>query len=182
MQWYVCTHPSSFRCFAHVGLSENFGQSPLCSTAGPRGPSIPCTRVCLCNPQPPIHLSLPALLFAWGFYVFAFFFFFLRATPTAYGGSQARGWIGARAPICIHLSFKGHTCGIWTFPGLGSNWSRSRRPTPQPLQLRIQVASATYMASQQCWILNPLSGARDGTWILTDTSWVCFCWAATGPP
>ena len=28
-------------------------------------------------------------------------------------------------------------------------------------------------SSQQCWILNPLSKARDGTCVLMDTSWVC---------
>ena len=37
-------------------------------------------------------------------------------------------------------------------------------------------------SSQKCWILNPLGGARDGTHILVDTSWVCFCRATTGTP
>ena len=30
--------------------------------------------------------------------------------------------------------------------------------------------------------LNPLSRARDGTHILMDTSWVCYCWATIGTP
>ena len=34
---------------------------------------------------------------------FCFFFFFLRSAPTAYGGSQARGWIGA-IPASLHHS------------------------------------------------------------------------------
>ena len=28
-------------------------------------------------------------------------------------------------------------------------------------------------SSRHCWILNPLTEARDGTRILMDTSWVC---------
>ena len=37
-------------------------------------------------------------------------------------------------------------------------------------------------SSRQCQILNPLSEARDGTCILTDTSWIRFLCAATGTP
>ena len=44
-------------------------------------------------------------------------------------------------PFCL---FWGHTHGIWGFPGQGSNWSYSRRPTPRPQQRRIQAASSTY--------------------------------------
>ena len=32
-----------------------------------------------------------------------------------------------------------------------------------------------YHSSQQCQILNPLSGARYQTQVLTDTSWVRYC-------
>ena len=38
----------------------------------------------------------------------------------------------------------GHTCGIWTFPGLGSNWSCNCQPVPQPQQHQILVTSTTY--------------------------------------
>ena len=39
-----------------------------------------------------------------------------------------------------------------------------------------------YHTWQQCWILNPLSKDRDQTWVLMNTSWVCYHWAATGTP
>ena len=35
-------------------------------------------------------------------------------------------------------------------------------------------------SSQQCWILNPLSEARDWPHILMDASRICFCWATMG--
>ena len=35
-------------------------------------------------------------------------------------------------------------------------------------------------SSQQHQILNPLSKARDGTHLLMDTSWVCYCWSHNG--
>ena len=37
-------------------------------------------------------------------------------------------------------------------------------------------------SSQQHWIFNPLSRARDRTQVLMDTSWVCYCWATMGTP
>ena len=37
-----------------------------------------------------------------------------------------------------------------------------------------------YHSSQQCWILNQLSEARDWTHILRDFSQACYCWAAKG--
>ena len=66
-------------------------------------------------------------------------FIFFRATPIAYGGSQARGQ--ARA-----------------------------------------VAASLHPSSQQCWILNPLSEARDWNCILMHASQICFLWATTGTP
>ena len=46
--------------------------------------------------------------------------------------------------VCLLVFFQGHTCGIWRFPGSGSNRSSRRRPTPQPQQHQIQAASVTY--------------------------------------
>ena len=37
-------------------------------------------------------------------------------------------------------------------------------------------------SSQQCWILDPLSEARDQTHVLMDSSQVHFCCAAVGTP
>jgi len=34
----------------------------------------------------------------------------------------------------------------------------------------------------QCWIINPLSKARDGTYLLMDTSQIPFHWGMTGIP
>ena len=42
------------------------------------------------------------------------------------------------------LSFFLGPHSMWKFPGLGSNWSYSCRPTPQPQQCRIPAASVTY--------------------------------------
>ena len=39
-----------------------------------------------------------------------------------------------------------------------------------------------YHSSWQCWILNPLSEARDWTCILMDTSQVHYRWATVGTP
>ena len=70
----------------------------------------------------------PDLAFSFTF----FLFFFFRASPTAYGDSQARGQIGATAA--------------------GLHHSHSQ----------IQATFVTYnRSSLQRWILNPLSEARD---------------------
>ena len=37
-------------------------------------------------------------------------------------------------------------------------------------------------SSQKHQILNPQSESRDWTYILMNTSWVCYCWATTGTP
>ena len=63
------------------------------------------------------------------------------------------------------------------------------------LELQLQAyATATVISSDlsrscnlhhrtwQCQTLNPLSGARDRTHVLMDTSWVCYCWATMGTP
>ena len=44
------------------------------------------------------------------------------------------------------------------------------------------VAASLHHSSQQCMILNPLSGARDWTCVLKDTSQIHYCCATTGTP
>ena len=74
-----------------------------------------------------------------------FFFFFLlfRATPMAYGGSPARGQIGAVATCLCHSHAGSELC---------------LQPTPQLMAMRV---------------LNPLSKAREQTCLLMDASHIC---------
>ena len=81
-------------------------------------------------------------------------FLVFRATAVAYGSSQARGWIRTAAS------------------GLRHRYSNTRS----------EPCWQTHCSSQQCWILNPLSGARDRTLILMHTSWVRYPWATTATP
>ena len=71
-----------------------------------------------------------------------------------YGGSQARGRIGAAAAGLHH-----------------SHSNTGSEPICIP-----------HYSSQQHRILNPPSEAKDWTHILMDTSWICFCWATKGTP
>ena len=72
-------------------------------------------------------------------------FCLFRAAPRAYGGSQARGRIGPVAPVYATA-------------------------TQDPSRI-----CALHHSSWPCRILNPLSGAKDQTHILMDTSPVCYC-------
>ena len=67
------------------------------------------------------------------------------AAPMAYGGSQARGLTRAEAADLRH-----------------SHSNAGSQPRLRDL----------HHSSYQCWILNPLSEARDQTHVLMDTSWV----------
>ena len=93
-------------------------------------------------------------MFKFLFPLYSFAFFFFRATPAAYGSSQARGRIRATA-AGLHIA---------TATGDPSH----------NLDL--------HHSSPQHWILNPLSKARDRTHILLDTSWIHFHCATMGTP
>ena len=81
-----------------------------------------------------------------------FFLFLFRAAHEAYRSSQARDQIGATAAGLCHSH---------------SNAGSKPRLRPTP-------------SSQQNWILNPLSKARNGICILMDTCQACYRWATTG--
>ena len=80
---------------------------------------------------------------------------FFRAAPEAYGSSQAWGQIGAAVASLCHCL----------------------RPVPQPQQCQILSLGVCNLhhRSQQHRILNPLSKARDQTYIFMDTSWFHYC-------
>ena len=82
--------------------------------------------------------------------MFSFFFFFFfvqfRAAPVTYGGSQARGQIGAVAAgytTAIAMPYPSYVCNL-------------------------------HHSSQQHQILNPPSEARDQTCVLMDTSQIGY--------
>ena len=81
-----------------------------------------------------------------------FFFFLFRSILSAYGDSQARGWIGVAS---------------------GAYIIATAMPDPSCI-------SDLHHSSQQHQIHNPLSEARDRTRVLMDTSQICFHWAMTG--
>ena len=72
----------------------------------------------------------------------------------AYGGSQARGWIKLKPPAC-------NTAMV--MPDLSC------------------ICDLRH-SSWQHWILNPLSKARDWTWVAMDASQIHFFCAMTGTP
>ena len=108
--------------------------------------------MCACEK---IHCQVenPWLSYLWILFCFALLF---RASPVAYGNSQARG----------RISYRG-----WPTPGVTA--------TAMPGQIRV---CNLHSSSQQHQILNPLSKARDGTCIFMDPSRIHFHWAPTGRP
>ena len=74
------------------------------------------------------------------------------------------------------FAFQGRSCGIYRFPGQGSNWSCS--PPGYTTATETQDSSCIcnlYHSSGQPWILNSLSEARDHTLNLMVTSWIHLC-------
>ena len=101
-------------------------------------------KILKCEISRPKMRCLKMYFWVW----FLFLLCLFRNTPKAYGGSQARGQIGAVAASLCHSH---------------SN-SRSKphlQPTPQ-LMTTLNP-------------FHPLSAARDRTCILVDASQICFC-------
>ena len=91
---------------------------------------------------------------------------------------QGQTWVGVFLFCFALLCFWGHICGIWKFIGAAASClchSHSNSTSEPHLQ-------PAYHSSQQHWILNPLSQARDQTCILMHTSWVHYHWATMGIP
>ena len=88
-----------------------------------------------------------AISFPLLFLFFSFLSFFFRATPTAYGKSQAG--------VKLELQLLAYVTA-----------------TATPDQ---RCICDLHHSSQQCQIFNPLSGTREKTHILMDTSQVCYC-------
>ena len=89
-----------------------------------------------------------------GLFYFILFYLLFRATPAAYGGSQARGQIRAAATAYT------------TATGM----------------LDPSCVCDLHHSSQQHRIPNPLIEASDRTFILMDASQLRFCCATTGTP
>ena len=95
-----------------------------------------------------------SLIEVYTFLAFSFYFF-SRAVCAAYGSSQARGQIRAVATGLPHSH---------TIP------TAIATPTPN-----LSHVFDLHYNSLQRWILNPMSKARDQTFVLMDTSQVCYC-------
>ena len=78
--------------------------------------------------------------------------------------------------------FGDHTHGIWKFPGWGQIRAVAVSLTPSHCNSGWSRICKPYHSSQQHWILNPLSEARDWTCILRDNSGICFHCTTTEAP
>ena len=103
------------------------------------------------SPHDPPHFFLHTLTFFSWILLFFFVLCLFRASPMAYGCSQARGRIRVVAA--------GHATATAT-------------ATATAMQDLIHVLYLHH-SSGQCQIVNPLSKARDQTHVLMDTSQVC---------
>ena len=85
----------------------------------------------------------------------------------------------------IHIFLGPHSRHM-EIPRVGVKWSCSHWPTPQPQPQSqphgIWAVSVTYSTAHSNARSLTHSEARDQTWVLMDTSQICFCWATTETP
>ena len=91
--------------------------------------------------------------------------------------STGKAKVGGRVNSLIYDFF-------FFFCSLGLNLQHMKVPRIG-VELELQLLAYTSVTAMCLWptphlmampILNPLSEARDRTHVLTDTSWVCYCW------
>ena len=83
--------------------------------------------------------------------------------------------------IFFFFSFYSHTCSIWKFLGQGWIGSVAESYATGTATLDPSHICHLHHSLRQHWILNPLSKARDETYILTGTTVrSLICWATTG--
>ena len=87
-------------------------------------------------------------------YTHTYIHFLFRATPTVYGSSQTRIKSELQLPACTTTT-----------------------ATPD-----LSCVCNLNHSSWQHWIFNPLSKARDQTFIIMDTGRVHYCWVTMGTP
>ena len=99
----------------------------------------------------PASLGRKKQITMW-YLIFYLILLLFRATPAAYGSSQARGRIGAAAASLCHSNAGSEP--VWNL----------------------------HHSSWQCWIPNPLSKARDRIHILLDINQTHFCCTTAETP
>ena len=93
------------------------------------------------------------LFFFFLFFFFFFFFCFFGTVPTAYGGSQARGWIGAAATDLhhSHSHTESEPC-LWPTPQLLAMLDRSATHWAEPgIELTSSGTSWILVRFVTCW-------------------------------
>ena len=109
------TYPASFLSSLQVLLFQLAMQCRVSSSVLLE-PHLPiCPLPGQFHPKPCHHMYAKDLHFHIFLYFYFYFFCLFRATPTAYGGSQARGWIGAVAAGLQH-NHSNAECKPWVWP------------------------------------------------------------------
>ena len=101
------------------------------------------------------------------FFFFFFFFCLFRATPAAYGSSQARGLIRASAAVHRHVGSGPH---LWPIPQLTTMLD------PQPTLSEARDRTHVLMDTSRvhfCWTTTEIPWKEEG-WVLKENIWFGF--------